>query len=73
MIRRFIYDPEQDRVVDVGEAKTFRGLAYEIVVEEHKSRRDQRSGAAVKQAALERAERREWSHNKFGTENRWTE
>jgi hypothetical protein len=73
MIRRFIYDPEQDRVVDVGEAKTFRGLAYETVVEEHKQRRDQRSGEAVKQAALERAERREFSQRKFGTESRWRE
>jgi len=30
-------------------------------------------GAALRTAALERADRREWAHKKFGTETRWAE
>lgn len=29
--------------------------------------------SAVKQEALERAERREWAHKKYGDERRWRE
>jgi hypothetical protein len=73
MIRRYIYDPQQDRVVEVGEVKMFRGLAYEDVIETHKENRTEQTGAAVRQAALERSERREFAHKRYGDERRWAE
>jgi len=75
MIRRFVFDPQQDRVVEIQcnerQAPDARER-YENALGEYSENR-QGKGAALKQAALDRAERREFAHKKFGDERRWRE
>jgi len=61
MIRRYVYNQELDRVVEIEMNRL--GVAEFRKLDIRKTR----------EGALERADRREWSHNKFGTELRWKE
>lgn len=74
--RRFVYDAEADVVLEVGStriAPSFEQLHDRIKDENRKVSRTQRTADALRQITLERAERREFAHNKYGDERRWKE
>lgn len=48
-------------------------LTDAIKREVRKGESEDRESKKVTEAALERAERREWAHKKFGDERRWRE
>lgn len=78
MVRRFIYDPKQERVIEVDGAgwEVPPALRYrETEAQYRASDSDRRSaeGQRLKEASLERADRREWAHKRFADERRWTE
>jgi len=76
--RRFVYNATADCVVEVGVVRG-PGLSahgrYRDVYGEYQDQFDRApsDGRALLAAALDRAERREWSVKKFGTESRWAD
>lgn len=70
--RRFVYDAEADAVVEVaGEiiAPTF-GELHDRTRQEYNGNREGKAND-LRQATLERSERREAAHRKYGDESRW--
>lgn len=76
MVRRYVYDPRLDTVVELGAVRPDAitpTAAYEDALGQHRQRRDDSAGQALRFAALERALRREFAHKRYGTEARWAE
>lgn len=80
MTRRFVYDPATGRVVEVPGPRAVRGRDPRAPFDEAKSELDARPWGdesplcqRVIDEALERADRREYSHKRYGDEKRWTE
>jgi hypothetical protein len=79
MRRRFVYDAASERVVEVGTVKVSASAAarYADVSGEYQYQFDRtasdRAAQALRVAALDRADRREFAHKKYGDERRWTE
>lgn len=73
--RRFVYNAEADVVEEVGTSPLVPTFSeqYDRAKAENAERRSPATGHALKQAALERAERREFAHTRYGTESRWRE
>lgn len=73
--RRFVYSPLLDAVVELGTVRETNrpGAAYKDALGSWKHRPDEGTGAALRNAALERADRRVHAHRKLGNENRWSE
>ena len=70
--RRFVFDGE--RVVEVSAppiAPSF-GELHDRTRQEYNGDRQAKAGS-LRQATLERAERREFAHKTYGTESRWRE
>ena len=61
LTRRYKYDVLNDRVVEIGQSP--RGVAEHEKLDIRETR----------EGALERADRREWAHKRFGDERRWRE
>jgi hypothetical protein len=80
MIRRFVYDPAAECVVEVGVVRG-AGLSprdrYAEVAGQYKHQFNREAsptaGEQLRTAALERADRREFAVKKYGTESRWAE
>lgn len=74
--RTFVYDAQLDCVVEVLTG-SLRSTSFEQLhdrtKDEHTQRRESKTGEAVKQISLERAERREFAHKTYGDERRWKE
>jgi hypothetical protein len=75
VVRRFVYDPSTDAVIELGTIhETIHPVAaYKDALGSWKHRPDEGTGAALRNAALERADRRVHAHRKLGNENRWSE
>lgn len=76
LVRRFIFDARLGSVVELGQYSvqtTTPSAAYEDALKQHRSRRDESAGQALRNAALERAERRVFAHKRYGNEHRWVE
>lgn len=75
MVRRFVFDSRLGTVVELGLVKsgTAPSAAYDDVLGQYRSSRTDSDGQALRTAALERAERREFAHKRYGTEHRWAE
>jgi hypothetical protein len=76
MIRRFVYDAASDQVVEVGEIRSSTSAADRYEEAADRKRRlsdDARAGRHLREASIERADRREFALKKYGTESRWTE
>jgi hypothetical protein len=75
IVRRFVFDPKSNAVVEVGLVRdTVAPLAaYEDSLGSWKHRPDEGTGAALRNAALERADRRVHAHKTRGDEKRWSE
>lgn len=75
--RTFVYDAQLDCVVEVLQgnlqAPSFGELHDRTKDENRKATRTQRTADALRQVTLERAERREFAHKRYGTESRWRE
>lgn len=73
--RRFVYNEQADCVEEVPEqhvepiAPIF-GEVHDRARQEYNSDRESKA-ATLRAATLERAERREFAHKKYGTESRW--
>ena len=78
MRRRYVFDAATESVVEVGVVRG-PGLtpldAYTEVAGQYEIdfNRNPTDGRVLREAALERASRRVWAHNKFGSESRWAE
>ena len=74
--RTFVYDKQLDCVVELLDgtilAPSF-GTLHDRTKEEYRTGRNEQNGSALRQITLERAERREFAHTKFGDERRWKE
>jgi hypothetical protein len=75
IVRRFVYNPSLDAVIELGTIhETIHPVAaYQDALGSWKHRPDEGTGAALRNAALERADRRVHAHRKLGNENRWSE
>jgi hypothetical protein len=76
VIRRFVYDAQLDAVVELGlvERPTAKpGDRYADAHHGFKHAQDESAGRQLREAALERADRRVWAHGRFGDERRWRE
>jgi hypothetical protein len=75
IVRRFVFDPKSNAVVEVGLVRdTVAPLAaYEDSLGSWKHRPDEGTGLGLRNAALERADRRVFAHRKLGSESRWAE
>ncbi len=80
MIRRYVYDKATDRVVEVGAIRgsglSPRDRYLEVSGEyKHQFNREasSKAGEQLRTAVLERADRREFSFKKYGTESRWSD
>ncbi len=79
MIRRYVWDELLDAVVEVGEVRPSADPAarHADVQGEYRDRSgreaSEKLGADLRAAALDRADRREWAHKRFGTERRWAD
>ena len=73
--RTFVYDAQLDCVVELLEgsviAPSFGELHDRTKDENRKATRTQRTADALRQVTLERASRREFAHQRYGTESRW--
>lgn len=73
--RRFVYDAAENAVIEVvGDplAPTFEQV-HDRTENEYREQRSDRTAGAFRQATLERAARREFAHQRYGTESRWKE
>jgi len=76
MVRRFIYDTRLKAVVEVEPriGLPIQPLAsYQDAEGGWRQRQDESTGKGLRNAALERAERRVFAHKRYGDEGRWTE
>lgn len=73
--RRFVYDPRTGGVVELGlvSVATPPRVAYEHALGNYKQRPDEATGAGLRNAALERADRRVHAYRRSGDESRWSE
>jgi len=74
--RRFVFDAQLGAVVELlGSRKSTvaAGDLYEGANADFKSSPDEATGARMREAALERADRRVWAHKRLGNEHRWRE
>ena len=74
MIRRYVWDEQAEKLIEIGTVREPPSGAqlYERAQGEYSENREG-NAKAMRQAALERAERREFAHKKFGDERRWRE
>jgi len=79
VIRRFVYSLRLERVVEL-EQTVRPGLppraGYDRTLDEYRSKPltdRETAGTRLREAALERADRRVYAHKRFGDEMRWTE
>lgn len=76
MIRRFIFDSQLGAVVELGQHvhRTLSpGDRDAEASEAYRASQNESTGSQLRRAALERAERRQWAHKRYGTESRWRE
>ncbi len=75
IVRRYVYDPKRDAVVELGEVRETVDAreAYSNALGSWKHRPDEGNGLALRNAALERADRRIHAHRYRGDESRWSE
>lgn len=76
MIRRFIYDSRLGAVVELGQhvhLVTDPGDVYDGAKQQHRISQDESAGTQLRNAALERADRRVFAHKRYGDERRWRE
>jgi hypothetical protein len=75
IVRRFVYDPQQDAVVELGEVHEGVSAreAYADALGSWKSKPAEDTGLNLRNAALERADRRVFAHRTRGDESRWSE
>jgi hypothetical protein len=76
IVRRFVYDSRLGAVVELGQHNvktTEPTAAYADAEGQWKQRPAEDTGLNIRNAALERAERRVFAHRKYGDEGRWTE
>lgn len=76
MIRRYIYDSRMGSVVELSRTvrtTTAPGDRYADAEGHWRQKQDDSSGQTLRHAALERAERRQFAHRKYGDEGRWAE
>jgi len=72
--QRFVYDPISDTVVPAGAVRTQVGAGeqYRDTLNEYRGNPSAHS-QDLRNATLERASRREFSHKRLGSEQRWQE
>lgn len=73
-VRRFVYDSRLGAVVELGQhivQTTTPTAAYADALGQYKQHPDEATGLALRNAALERADRREQAHKRYGDEGRW--
>lgn len=76
LVRRFVYDSRLGAVVELGQhnVQAVQPMAaYKDAEGQWKQRQDESTGLGLRNAALERAERRQFAHKRYGDESRWTE
>jgi hypothetical protein len=75
IVRRFVFDEVSNAVVEVGLVHETAGprVAYADALGSWKHRPDEATGLTLRNAALERADRRVHAHRKLGSEGRWAE
>lgn len=77
--RRFVYDARTDQVVEVGSVKESASAAarYADTYGEYQHQFDRnpsdRAAQQLREAALDRADRREFAQRRYGDEKRWSE
>lgn len=77
MIRRYIYDPATDAVVEIGDVRSIPTGAqrYALTASEYEAQVNRyaspRAAEQLRAAALERADRREHAVRRYGDERRW--
>ncbi len=73
--RRFVYDARTGGVVELGlvSVATRPRDSYDSALGNWKSRPDEDTGVGLRNAALERADRRVFAHRKLGSEHCWAE
>ena len=72
--RRFIFDAQLGAVVELlGSRKSTvsPGDRYADANEGFKAKQDESTGQQLRDAALERADRRVFAHKRYGDEHRW--
>lgn len=80
MIRRYVYDLELGAVVEAGMVRPGAPDPDERYLETRKNYEarnntdpGERNATTLRHATLERADRREFAHKKYGDERRWAE
>lgn len=75
IVRRYVYDPKRGVVVELGEVHETVDAreAYSNALGSWQHRPDEGNGQALRNAALERADRRVHAYRRYGTEARWSE
>lgn len=76
VVRRFVYDEKLGAVVELGEQvvrAVNAGEDWRDALGQWKSRSADDTGLGLRNAALERADRRVYAHKRFGDEHRWTQ
>ena len=74
--RRFVFDAQLGAVVELlGSRKSTvsPGDRYAEAKGEFTLKQDESAGTQIREAALERADRRVFAHKRFGDERRWRE
>jgi hypothetical protein len=77
MIRRFIFDPATNAVVEIGlvrsapDGRTRYADAHATYRETVNRDPSEEAGARFRAATLERSDRREFAHRRYGNEHRW--
>jgi hypothetical protein len=75
-VRRFVYDTRLGAVVELGQhviTTTPPGDRYTDAKMQHQQSPNESTGLNLRNAALERAERRVFAHKRYGSESRWRE
>jgi hypothetical protein len=79
MVRRYVFDPAANAVVEIGTFRNARDARTRYVDAKGEYRDaanhdpSDEAGARFRAATLERADRREYAFRRFGDERRWSE